>query len=349
MDAIADESKNTKRARLVGVVSFVAAVVIAVGFSVQYFTSASTGTWTVIVYLSSLLVALFAYLYLLFSILALAVKVKPDWENVYNVSISKILTVAVASVYYCLCGPIVLGFNKLNTSFTAIVLAMMLIEVVTVLYACFDLYQRKNLRWFLRTLPYCVTGAVFLLSAYIQRYHAGDMSLSGDSLANAVMSFVTFTYFIQVFNERFCKKQDDCPEAHDQCRPMSAREGFIMMRACDKIKNAMEQLYLADKSDDYILVNPSFVQFSCHTDKPVKHGISNRPGADDTEGILLYNPKTKQYLGYFPEDPVQDRKPSLLPCPNGVERDMTGQEHPAPAPAEAVDGTCTVVGIHSEH
>lgn len=305
---------------------------------------------TLILFGGSMVFGSLAYLYLLISCIVFFTQTsKSNWKSLYGISRAKTLGIALASVYPCISAPLILGLKKLNASFTIMITAILLIEVVTVLYACFDLYHSRSLRWFLRTLPYCATSGVYLLSAEFQVNSDGKPSPIDNSLANAVMSFVTFTYFIQVFNERFCKKQDDCPEAQDQCRPMSAREGFIMMRACDKIKNAMEQLYLADKTDDYILVNPSFVKFSCLPDKPVKHGTSNRPGADDAEGILLYDPKTKQYLGYFPEDPVQDRKPSLLPCPNGAERDMTGQEHPAPALAEAVDGTCTVVGIDSEH
>ena len=347
-------ASQIKKAIIPARFSFVLALLVAVLVVFPIWTKASAEIdaiyWTLILFGASMALGAFVYFFLISSWVAFSCTTsKSNWKTSYGIGKMKTLGIAVASVYPCISAPLSLGLKKLNVSFTIIITAILLIEVVTVLYACLDLYSGTSLRWFLRTLPYCVTSGVFLLSAEFQVNSEGKLFPDDNSLANAVMSFVTFTYFIQVFNERFCKKQDDCPEAQEQCRPMSAREGFIMMRACDKIKNAMEQLYLANKTNDYILVNPSFVKFSCPTDKPVKHGTSNRPGADDTEGILLYDPKTKQYLGYFPEDPVQDRKPSLLPCPNGAERDMTGQEHPAPAPAEAMDGTCTIIGQVENH
>lgn len=122
-----------------------------------------------------------------------------------------------------------------------------------------------------------------------------------------------------------------------------------MIKTSDKIRTAVERLHLVDKTIDYIPVNQSFLRFSCPTGELVKHGNSYRPGVNEAEGILLYDPKTKQYFGYFP-----DRKPTgtslwLLTCTNGAQYDTTSQEHPAPAPVEVEYGTCTVIGPVEDH
>lgn len=121
---------------------------------------------------------------------------------------------------------------------------------------------------------------------------------------------------------------------------------LVMDKASKKFRAYMEQLHLVDKTFNGIPVNPSFLRFFCPTGKLVKHGISYRPGVSETVGILVYNPDTRQYLGYFP-----DRKPAgtnlrLLTCTNGAEYDTTGQEHPAPVHSEY--GTCTVIGPAKE-
>lgn len=120
-------------------------------------------------------------------------------------------------------------------------------------------------------------------------------------------------------------------------------------KASKTVSAYMEQLHLMDKTNSYILVNPTILKFSCPTGELVKHGISYTPGVSEAEGILVYDQKTKQYFGYFP-----DRKPAgtrlwMLTCTNGAQYDTTGQEHPAPAPVEAEYGTCTIVGTVEKH
>lgn len=122
-----------------------------------------------------------------------------------------------------------------------------------------------------------------------------------------------------------------------------------MIKTSDKIRTAVERLHLADETIDYIPVNQSFLRFFCPTGELVKHGISYTPGVDETEGILIYDHQSKQYLGYFPGDPAQHRQTLILPCTNGAQYDMTGQEHPAPAPVEDEYGTCTVIGPVEDH
>lgn len=117
-----------------------------------------------------------------------------------------------------------------------------------------------------------------------------------------------------------------------------------MIRPSDDVKHAMEQLHLANKTVEYTPVYPTFLRFARPTGGLVPHGISCRRGVDEADGILIYDPGSKQYLGYFPGDPVQHRQTLILPCTNGAQYDTTGQEHPAPAPVEAEYGTCTVIG-----
>lgn len=120
-------------------------------------------------------------------------------------------------------------------------------------------------------------------------------------------------------------------------------------KASKKVRAYMEQLHLMDKTNSYILVNPMFLRFFCPTGELVKHGISYTPGVSEAEGILVYNPKTKQYFGYFPERKPAGQTLWLLTCTNGAEYDTTGQEHPAPVPAYSEYGTCTIVGTVEKH
>ena len=120
-------------------------------------------------------------------------------------------------------------------------------------------------------------------------------------------------------------------------------------KASKKVRAYMEQLHLMDKTNNYILVNPMLLRFFCPTGELVKHGISYTPGVSEAEGILVYNPKTKQYFGYFPERKPAGQTLWLLTCTNGAEHDTTGQEHPAPVPAYSEYGTCTIVGTVEEH
>ena len=117
-----------------------------------------------------------------------------------------------------------------------------------------------------------------------------------------------------------------------------------MIQPNNNVKHAMEQLRLANKTVEYTPVYPTFLRFARPTGGLVPHGISCRRGVDEADGILIYDPRCKQYLGYFPGDPVQHRQTLILPCTNGAQYDTTGQEHPAPAPVEAEYGTCTVIG-----
>jgi len=122
-----------------------------------------------------------------------------------------------------------------------------------------------------------------------------------------------------------------------------------MIQPNDDVKHAMGQLRLVNKTIDYTPVYPTFLRFRRPTVGLVPHGISCRRGVDEAEGILIYDHQSKQYLGYFPGDPAQHRQTLILPCTNGAQYDMTGQEHPAPAPVEDEYGTCTVIGPVEDH
>lgn len=87
---------------------------------------------------------------------------------------------------------------------------MVLVETVVTVYAGFDILNLNNLRWFLRTWPYSATGILVIQTSFHQMQNTHhSIFFENNSLANAVFSFVTITYFVQVFNERFCKKQGD--------------------------------------------------------------------------------------------------------------------------------------------
>ena len=122
-----------------------------------------------------------------------------------------------------------------------------------------------------------------------------------------------------------------------------------MIKTSKEIRTAMERLHLVDKTVEYTPVYPTLLRFTRPTVELVPHGISCRRGVDEADGILIYDPKSKQYLGYFPGDPAQHRQTLILPCTNGAQYDMTGQEHPAPAPVDAEYGTCTIVGTVEKH
>ena len=122
-----------------------------------------------------------------------------------------------------------------------------------------------------------------------------------------------------------------------------------MIQPSDDVKHAMEQLHLANKTVEYAPVYPKLLRFTRPTVELVPHDISYRRGVDEAEGILIYDPESKQYLGYFPGDPVQHRQTLILPCTNGAQYDTTGQEHPAPAPVGAEYGTCTAIGPVEDH
>ena len=122
-----------------------------------------------------------------------------------------------------------------------------------------------------------------------------------------------------------------------------------MIKTSKEIRTAMERLHLVNKTVEYTPVHPTFLRFTRPTIGLVPHGISCRRGVDEADGILIYDPKSKQYLGYFPGDPAQHRQTLILPCTNGAAYDTTGQEHPAPAPVEDEYGTCTVIDPVDNH
>lgn len=117
-----------------------------------------------------------------------------------------------------------------------------------------------------------------------------------------------------------------------------------MIKTSKEIRTAMERLHLVNKTIEYTPVYPTLLRFARPTGGLVPHGIACRRGVVEAEGILIYDPESKQYLGYFPGDPAQHRQTLILPCTNGAQYDTTGQEHPAPAPVETKHGTCTVIG-----
>lgn len=267
------------------------------------------------------------------------------WRATYGIGALKTIFIALLSLGHYDYIIKVFSLNLRDFSHNLVFTAMMLVQVITVIYAGFDLLNFNNLHWFLRTWPYSATGIFFIQVAFHQledRNHS--LLLENNSVANTILSFITITYFVQVFNERFCKKQDDQPKAQSRNRLTGTRKKSIMTTTNDEIKTAMKRLHSENKKSRYVLVNPSFLRFSCPIREPVNHGISYRFNVTKFEGILLYDSKTKLYLGYFSLGPKHHRETLLLPCTNGEQYDKTGEERLAPPPVDAAYGTCNIDG-----
>lgn len=263
----------------------------------------------------------------------------PLEKKTYGISKTATVIIVVVSCLYIF-GPVELFLiSQFTAQIMVIVMAIMLIELTVMTYAFLDLFHRRNLRWFVRTAPYIITGTALLCYAlFLTIQYAGtkksNIFLEDNSLANAILSFVTITYFIQVFNERICKKQDNCPDAQTK----------MMTELSTSVKNAVSQLCQTEKAEIYTLVNHSCLEFSCPTGKLALDGCSSTLGTVKVEGILIYDAEDKQYLGYLLDKRPVVSSRVLLPCINGARYDMTGQVHPDAAPFESGSDTCTVTG-----
>lgn len=127
-----------------------------------------------------------------------------------------------------------------------------------------------------------------------------------------------------------------------------------MIEASDEVRTAVERLHRANRTNEYILVNPSVLRFSHRTGALVKGEFSSRPEVAEIEGILMYDPSAKQYLGFFPGDPAQDKKTLILPCTNGAKYDKTEEKHPVDSTVtktykEHPVNTCTVTETDEEN
>lgn len=270
-----------------------------------------------------------------------------DWQATHGISMPKTLLVCLLSVFNNLFVQEIIALNLRDFSHNLVFTAMMLVQVITVIYAGLDLLNFNNLRWFLRTWPYSATGIFFIRVAFHQ---LGDSShsllLEDKPVTNTILSFITITFFVQVFNERFCKKEEDQLKAQNRNRPADAGNESMMERASDEAKTAMEWLRMDDETCSYMLVNPLLLRFSYTIRKRAKGSILYSPDSSKAEGILLYDPKTKRYLGYLWGDSLggfrHHKKTLLLPCANGEQYDKTGEEHLAPSPIDGMVGTCAI-------
>ena len=160
-------------------------------------------------------IEMFAYGFLLFSVLFPFGKRTKDWRATFGIGRLETFFLFVLSASYCMYPAYLFGLNLRDLSYNVAFIGMVLVEIAVVFYAAYDILNINNLRWFLRTWPYEAIGLLFiLLLAHLQinnKHH--NILLENSTLANTVLSFITITYFVQVFNERFCKKQDDRPKA----------------------------------------------------------------------------------------------------------------------------------------
>ena len=152
----------------------------------------------------------FAYGFLLFSWIFPPVKGTKEWKDTYGIGLFKTQLLILLSLSYCQYPTYLFNINYQDFSHNVVFIAMVLVETVVTVYAGFDILNLNNLRWFLRTWPYSATGILVIQTAFHQMQNTHhSIFFENNSLANAVFSFVTITYFVQVFNERFCKKQGD--------------------------------------------------------------------------------------------------------------------------------------------
>ncbi|MBI0145042.1 MULTISPECIES: hypothetical protein [Bifidobacterium] len=151
------------------------------------------------------------YVFLIFSYCFSAENTsRPSYKTIFGIKKTQSIAVVCVSFAYCLYSMILTMVDEKSLIYNIPFLAMSTIETIVVIYAGYDIINSLNLRWFLRTSPYCITGICFVTYAAFTMPPTGKSVFQNtDSLANAVLSFVTITYFIQVFNERFCKEQDD--------------------------------------------------------------------------------------------------------------------------------------------
>lgn len=122
-----------------------------------------------------------------------------------------------------------------------------------------------------------------------------------------------------------------------------------MIEASDEVRTAVERLHRANRTNEYILVNPSVLRFSHRTGALVEGEFSSRPEVAEIEGILMYDPSAEQYRGFFPGDPAQDKKTLILPCTNGAKYDKTEEKHPVRRAVVFGFDTCTVIETDEEN
>lgn len=152
----------------------------------------------------------FAYGFLLFSWIFPSVKGTKEWRDAYGIGLFKTQLLILLSLSYCIYPTYLFNINYQDFFHNVVFTAMVLVETVVTVYAGFDILNLNNLRWFLRTWPYSATGILVIQTAFHQMQNTHHSTFfENNSLANAVFSFITITYFVQVFNERFCKKQGD--------------------------------------------------------------------------------------------------------------------------------------------
>lgn len=123
------------------------------------------------------------------------------------------------------------------------------------------------------------------------------------------------------------------------------KQGSPMVKSNNKTMTDMERMWLIDKKDQYILVCPHRLNFTYPTDELVKYGHGYVRSMGKTEGLLLYDTKSKMYMGFSLGRLEGDQSTLILPCTNGHQYDVTstGMREGA-ASVQDGPGTCTVSG-----
>lgn len=123
------------------------------------------------------------------------------------------------------------------------------------------------------------------------------------------------------------------------------KQGSPMVKSSNETMTDMERMWLTGKKDQYILVCPYRLTFTYPSDELVKGGHGYVRGMGKTEGLLLYDTKSKMYMGFSLGRLEGDQSTLILPCTNGQQYDATSTaKREGAASVQDGPGTCTVSG-----
>ena len=121
-------------------------------------------------------------------------------------------------------------------------------------------------------------------------------------------------------------------------------QGSPMVQSSKQTVTDMERMWLIDKKDQYILACPYRLNFTYPTDKLVKEGHGGVRGMSKTEGILLYDTKSKTYMCLSSERAEEDQQTRIRPCTNGEHYDVASTNRDGAISVEDGPDTCTITG-----
>lgn len=122
-------------------------------------------------------------------------------------------------------------------------------------------------------------------------------------------------------------------------------QGSPMVKSSKQTVTDMERMWLIDRKDQYILACPYRLTFTYPSNELVKGGHGYVRGMGKTEGLLLYDTKSKMYMGFSLGRLEEDQSTLILPCTNGQQYDRTSAKYRKDTvPVQDGPGTCTITG-----